>query len=376
MEFTYHLPVNLMFGRKVVEKIGLEAAKYGRKALIVTGSGSARKTGLLQRVTDNLQAAGVERVVFDRVEPNPLTTTAYTGAALAREAGCDTVIGLGGGSAMDAAKAIAFSTLNPGDISEYIFGQKQSDKALPILLIPTTCGTGSEGNGFAVLTNPENGDKKSLRCNAIIAKASLIDPELMMTMPKPVLASVGFDALCHNMEAYLSKKAQPITDMMALEGMRLSAKYLPRVYDDPADTEAWEQITWASTLGGMVINTAGVVGPHSMEHPASGLRNIVHGMGLAALTPVIVEASIADAPEKYAVISRILGGRDEHDCADRIRALLARLHLNVTLGDLGVTEADVDWMVQNCERVSAAGMAGHPAAFTCEDMARIYRKAL
>ena len=111
---------------------------------------------------------------------------------------------------MDCAKAIAFLAVNDGDVSDYIFGKKSGDKALPLILIPTTCGTGSEGNGFAVLTNPDNGDKKSLRCNAIVAKVSIVDPECMMTMPKSVLASVGFDALCHCMEAYTSRIAQSI----------------------------------------------------------------------------------------------------------------------------------------------------------------------
>ena len=128
----------------------------------------------------------------------------------------------------------------------------------------------------------------------------------MTTMPKHILASVGFDALCHNMEAYLSKNEQPLTTIMALQGIELIGKNLVKVYNNKDDMEAFEKITWASTLGGMVINTAGVTAPHGMEHPASGLKNIVHGRGLAALTPVIYEESISAAPEKFAMISRLL----------------------------------------------------------------------
>ena len=135
---------------------------------------------------------------------------------------------------MDCAKAIAFLAVNDGDVSDYIFGKKSGDKALPLILIPTTCGTGSEGNGFAVLTNPDNGDKKSLRCNAIVAKVSIIDPECMMTMPKSVLASVGFDALCHCMEAYTSRIAQPFTDALSLYAIGLIAGNLVNVYSDNA----------------------------------------------------------------------------------------------------------------------------------------------
>ena len=263
-----------------------------------------------------------------------------------------------------------------GDISDYIYVRKTSDKALPLILIPTTCGTGSEGNGFAVLSHPVTHDKKSLRCNAIIAKASIVDPELMLTLPRTVLASVGFDALCHNMEAYLSAIGNPVTDILSVEGMKRIAESLPRVYNDYGDWDAWESLTWGSTLGGMVIGIAGVLSPHGLEHPASGLRDIVHGKGLAALTPVIFEASICGAPEKFAVISRILGGKDENDCVAKIRELLAKIDLTPTLGEQGIREEDIDWMAENCLKVMTAGMANSPVLFDLEDLKRIYRKAL
>ena len=376
MKFQYNLPVNLIFGRGQVSQLGIQTATYGKRALVVTGRHSTKATGLLDRATALLKAAGVVTVLFDTVDQNPLTDTAYRGAAVAAENGCDVVVGLGGGSIMDAAKAIAFVAVNTGDISDYIFGRKASVTALPIILVPTTCGTGSEGNGFAVLTNPETHDKKSLRCNAIIAKASIIDPELMTTMPKSILAAVGYDALCHNMEAYLSAISQPLTDIMALEGIRLAGKYLLRAYNDYSDAEAWDGITWASTLGGIVIGVAGVTAPHGMEHPASGLKDIVHGRGLAALTPVIIEESIGGASEKFAAISRLLGGGDEKDCALKNRELLSALELTTTLGAQGIREEDVEWMAENCLKVSAAGLANHPVKFNLEDVKRLYRKAL
>lgn len=376
MEFNYNLPVNLIFGIGKVEELGKETAKYGKKALIVTGRSSTKKSGLLDKAINLLKEANVESVIFDKVAQNPLTTTAYEGADLAKKEGCDVVVGLGGGSIMDAAKAIAFIVLNEGDISDYIFGLKKSEKALPIILVPTTCGTGSEGNGFAVLTNPENNDKKSLRCNAIIAKASIIDPELMITMPKHILASVGFDALCHNMEAYISKIAQPLTTMKAIQGIQLLGENLVKAYNDSKNLDAIEAVTWASTLGGMVINTAGVAACHGMEHPASGLKDIVHGRGLAALTPVIYEESIDSAPEKFATISKLLGGKDEKDCVAVIKKLLKDIDLDITLGDQGIKEEDVDWMAENCLKVSAASLNNHPKKLELEDLKRIYRKAL
>ena len=184
MEFSYFMPVRLIFGSNVVDQLGATAKNYGKHALIVTGRGSTKRSGLLDRAIALLEKEGVQATVFNKVEPNPLTTTVMEGAALAREKGCDLVIGMGGGSMMDAAKAVAFCAVNDGDVSDYISGSKQGTGCLPILEVPTTCGTGSEANPFAVLTNPETKDKKSLWGDLIYPKVSFIDPELMKTMPK------------------------------------------------------------------------------------------------------------------------------------------------------------------------------------------------
>lgn len=376
LAFQYYLPVNIVFGSGKVQKVGELTKPYGTKALIVTGHSSAKKSGLYDKVKNALKAEGIDSVLFDKVAQNPLTTTAAEGAVFAKENQCDVVVAIGGGSIMDCAKAIAFLAVNEGDVSDYIFGKKSSDQALPLVLIPTTCGTGSEGNGFAVLTNPDNGDKKSLRCNAIVAKVSIVDPECMMTMPKHVLASVGFDALCHNMEAYTSKIAQPFTDALSLYAVGLLAENLVPVYQGSGTKESWEKITLASTIGGMVINTAGVTLAHGMEHPASGLKDIVHGKGLAALTPAILDVSVKGAPEKFAKLARLFGGQTEEDLAGKIRALLHDLDLECTLSDLGIEEKDIPWMAENCMKVSAPSVANHPVAFSKEEIAAIYKKAL
>lgn len=374
--FKYFLPVNIEFGSGKVAKAGELTKPYGKKALIVTGHSSAKKSGLYDKVKDSLKAEGIDSVLFDKVAQNPLTTTAAEGAAFAKENGCDVVVAIGGGSIMDCAKAIAFLAVNNGDVSDYIFGKKASDTALPIILIPTTCGTGSEGNGFAVLTNPDNGDKKSLRCNAIVAKVSIVDPECMMTMPKHVLASVGFDALCHNMEAYTSKIAQPFTDALSLYAVDLIAHNLVDVYKGTGSKESWEKITLASTIGGMVINTAGVTLAHGMEHPASGLKDIVHGKGLAALTPMIIEASYQGAPEKFAKLAKLFGGEKAENLAGKVRELLEAIELTCTLSDLGIEEKDIPWMAENCMKVSAPSIANNPVVFSQEEIAEIYKKAL
>lgn len=376
MEFQYYLPVNLVFGRGKADVIGERAAALGTRALIVTGGTSTRKSGLLDRAIKQLEDHGVSYVLFDKAEPNPLTTTVSKGAEIARREGCDFILSIGGGSSLDTGKGIAFQAVNEGDISDYIYGKKNSDKALPVLAVPTTCGTGSEGNGFAVMTNPETLDKKSLRCSAIVPACSIVDPQLMMTMPGNILASVGFDALCHNIDAYLSATSQPLTELMALEGVRLAAESLVSIYEGSEDLNHWDQLSLASTLGGMVINTAGVTALHGMEHPVSGLKDAVHGRGLAALAPYVFEASIKGAPHKFATLSKLLGGEGEWDFTDQIRNLITRLGLTESLKDMGVEESDLNWLTENCFKVSAPSMANHPVVFTPEEVKEIYRKSL
>ncbi len=376
LEFNYHLPVNLVFGRGKSDSLGEKAAVHGKRALVVTGGSSTKRSGLLAKALTLLTENGVAGILFDRVTPNPLTTTVYEGAELAVSEGCDLVVALGGGSSLDAAKGIAFQAVNGGDINDYIFGRKLSGRALPVVAVPTTCGTGSEANGFAVMTNPETLDKKSLRCNAIVPACSIIDPLLMTTLPKATLASVGFDALCHNIEAYLSAIVQPLTEIQALEGIRLALGSLRKVYADPSDLDSWDRLCLASTLGGMTIHCAGVTALHGMEHPASGLKDIVHGRGLAALAPHVYRASVKSAPRKFSVLSALMGGKDENDFVLLLEELIHDLHLTATLGEQGLGREDADWMTENCLKVSAAGLANHPLVFTPEKIKEIYLQAM
>ena len=342
----------------------------------MTGGYSARKSGLYDRVKGLLEKEGMETELFDKATPNPLTTTAMEGAEFAKKIGASVVIALGGGSVMDCAKAIAFMAENEGSVSDYIFGRKTGAKALPLILVPTTCGTGSESNGFAVLTDPETGDKKSLRTPAIVAKASIVDPELMKTMPKKVLASVGFDALCHCIEAYTARRAQPLTDALALYAIPLIADNLVKLYKGEGDDESWAALTLGSTIGGMVINTAGVTLAHGMEHPVSGKCNAVHGAGLAALTPVVIDAEYRGNRVKFGRVARILGGFTAEDCAEKIRTLLEKIDLKVNLTDLGIRKEDIPWLTENCCKVSAGNLANTPGTFTKEEISSLYEAAL
>ena len=390
MEFSYFLPVNIQFGWNKVDNVAEFAAPYGKKALIVTGRTSAKKSGLYDRVVAKLDAAHIEHVLFDQVDANPLTTTALDGAVLAKSENCDMVIAIGGGSIMDCAKGIAFMAVNKGDINDYIFNRKTSDNALPLIVIPTTCGTGSEGNGFGVLTNPETGDKKSLRCNAIVPKVSIVDPTVMGTMPPHVLASVGFDALCHNIEAYTSKTAQPFTDALAHYAVILLAQYLVPLYkhvkaiansqeavlNKKQLTKAWESVTLASTIGGMVINTAGVTLGHGMEHPASGLKDITHGVGLAVIEPVVVEYTWSANPEKFNALARIFNHGDGSELGEALRLMVHELDLTTNLTELGFTKKDIPWLVDNVYVVAAGNIANTVAEVSRNDIEVLYKKML
>ena len=388
MEFSYFLPVHIQFGWDKVDSVASFAKPYGNKALIVTGRTSAKKSGLYDRVTAKLDAAHIEHVLFDQVDANPLTTTALDGAALAKSESCDMVVAIGGGSIMDCAKGIAFMAVNEGDINDYIFNRKISDKALPLIVIPTTCGTGSEGNGFGVLTNPETGDKKSLRCNAIVPKVSIVDPAVMGTMPPHVLASVGFDALCHNIEAYTSKTAQPFTDALAHYAVTLLAQYLVPLYkhvkamaegkssvlNETQLTKAWESVTLASTIGGMVINTAGVTLAHGMEHPASGLKDITHGVGLAVIEPVAVEYTWSANPDKFGALARIFNHGDGSELGEALRLIVHDLDLTTNLTELGFTKEDIPWLVDNVYVVATGNIANTMADVSREDIEMLYKK--
>lgn len=390
MEFSYFLPVNIQFGWNKVDYVADFVKPYGKKALIVTGRTSAKKSGLYDRVVAKLDAAHIDYVLFDQVDANPLTTTALDGAALAKSESCDMVIAIGGGSIMDCAKGIAFMAVNEGDINDYIFNRKSSDNALPLIVIPTTCGTGSEGNGFGVLTNPETGDKKSLRCNAIVPKVSIVDPAVMGTMPPHVLASVGFDALCHNIEAYTSKTAQPFTDALAHYAVTLLAQYLvplynhvkviadgkPKILNEQQVTKAWESITLASTIGGMVINTAGVTLGHGMEHPASGLKDITHGVGLAVIEPVAVEYTWSANPEKFNALARIFNHGDGSELGEALRLIVHELDLTTNLTELGFTKKDIPWLVDNVYVVATGNIANTVAEISRKDIEILYKKML
>ncbi|WP_242975219.1 iron-containing alcohol dehydrogenase [Anaerovirgula multivorans] len=379
LEKVNQVPIKFVFGKGSLKNIGVLTKSYGKRAFVVTGRSSTKKTGVLDRVIGYLKEKDIDTVVFDEVESNPLTTTVKRAASLLKEHECDVVIGLGGGSSMDAAKCIAFSAVNEGDISDYIFG-KEGKNALPIIAITTTAGTGSEGDSLAVLTNPETKDKKSLKSPYIYPKVSIIDPELMMTLPSSMIAATGFDALSHSVEAFLAKNSRSDIEEMALEAIGLLFKFLPKVYKNSTDTESWEKVAYANTIGGIVIDQAGVVLPHGMEHPVSGLLNATHGEGLAALFPKILEFSYKGCQEKFLRMAKVIGIEEQGltkeeaalQCVKAFEKLLKALDLQVTLSQLGVKETHVDWLVENAMKTMTYAISNHPIPCKEKSLKELY----
>lgn len=383
IDFNYYMPTKLLFGPGKVAGIGEIAKQYGKKALIVTGRTSTKKSGLLDRVVSYLKKEDIECFIFDKVQSNPLTTTTEEGATFAKQKGCDVVVALGGGSTIDAAKGIAFMAVNDGDVTDYIFGKAQSG-ALPIIAVTTTAGTGSEGDSLAVLTNPENNDKKSLKSQFIYPKVSIIDSELMTTLPKHIIAPTGIDVMCHAMEAYVAKNSNPLSEIMALKAIELVSKNLVSVYKNPNDLEAWSSMAFANTLGGMVIDASGVALAHGLEHPVSGLLDVTHGEGLAALLVTWMEYSYESSLEKFANIAKALGedvsglsiGDSAKKSIEGIKKLLSELNLTKKLSDLGVKEEHIEWLSNNALKTMIYAINNNPKVANLEEIKKLYHKCL
>lgn len=383
INFDYYMPTKLLFGAGKVSEIGKITKKYGKRALLVTGKNSTKRTGLLDKAISCLQNEGVESFVFDKVQSNPITTIVEEGVSYSKENHCDVIIALGGGSAIDTAKSIAFMAVNEGDINEYIYG-KFGIGALPIIAVTTTAGTGSEGNCFAVLTNPKNNDKKSLKSLFLYPKVSIVDPELMTTLPKHIIASTGIDVLCHAMEGYVAKNSNPISELMALKAMELISENLVEVYKDPQNVKAWSGMVLANTLGGMVIDASGVALAHGIEHPVSGLLDVAHGEGLAAIIITWMEYSYENDLEKFASIAKALRedveGLSLRDSAEKsieaVNKLLNNLNLTKKLSELGVRKEHIDWLANNAVKTMVYAIGNNPKVLDLVGIKKMYFECL
>lgn len=352
--FIFHLPTKLIFGPGEIEKIGAEAKKLGNRALIITGKRSSSASGIINRVTDYLKKDGVSVIVFDKIEPNPRTSTIDEAAELARKNDCDLIIGLGGGSPMDAAKGVAVAAAENEPIWDFVYhGQPVpgiATKALPIIEIPTLAATGSEADSVAVFTNWETHEKAVLSSPLVFPRVSIIDPELTVTVPKDYTIDGAIDIITHVIEGFFTGVDDtPVQDRFSLSIVRTVMEYLPKAIEKSDDINARSQLSWCSAvaLSGMVNTGRGGAFPlHAMQHALSGHYDISHGLGLAILLPRLMTYTYESRPAKFAFMAKELFGVDSEKsemelasaAIDGMVDFLKSVDRYITLPDAGIKD--------------------------------------
>jgi alcohol dehydrogenase class IV len=281
----FHMPTEVLFGEGISRRTGEQALALGRKALLVTGRSSAEKSGASERMLPSLRSAGVEFDIYDGVEPNPTCETLAEGADAARSFGARLIIGVGGGSPLDAAKGIAVLATNEGRPDRY-FGEEPSIPPLPILAVPTTAGTGSEVTPYAVIV--DGPAKKTIRSSGLFPRVALVDPELTYSMPPSITADTGMDALSHAVEGILCSRRNSAASHIAMEAVRLTLKHLRQAYDSPQDTDARAGMCAAALLAGVVIAQTGTELIHTMGYTLTLDFGVPHGRANAMLIPAVL----------------------------------------------------------------------------------------
>lgn len=320
---------------EVLTQLGLS------RPLIVTDAGLVA-FGHLTRITDVLDSASIAWAVFDGVTPDPTDTCVDQGLAAFRAGDFDCIIGFGGGSPMDAAKAISFMSVNPGHVRDYKAPAQIDRCGVPVICIPTTGGTGSEMTRWCVITDTKAPEKYNLSGLACVATAALIDWSFTTTLPVRITADTAIDSLTHAIEAYVSRKAFPYTDGFALQAMPLIAKNVRRAYADPEDGASREALMLAASLAGMAFSNASVALVHGMSRPVGAHFHVAHGLSNAMLLPAVTEFSITHAAPRYATCARVMGVAEDTDtddtaCAKLVEAL-SQLNADLevpTLSQLG-----------------------------------------
>lgn len=357
MNFNMWIPTRILFGADELQNLHRQAMP-GRKALLVISNGkSTRTNGYLATTEQQLRMAGVESVVFDRIEANPLKSTVMAGAASARGNGCDMVVALGGGSVMDAAKAIALMAANDGDLWDYVSGgtgkgMTRTYEPLPLIAISTTAGTGSEVDAWGVITNAETHEK--IGVEGAFPVLSIVDPKLMLTVPPAFTAYQGFDALFHSVESYISKFANLVSDMYALTAIENVARNLPRAVADGNDLEARTRVAFGNTLSGVVMCLSATTSQHSMEHAMSAYhQELPHGAGLIMLSKAyfsfFIEKHVCD--DRFVRMARAMGMEEASKPEDFITAH-TRLQeacgvSDLKMSDYGITPDELRQMTFN-----------------------------
>jgi len=384
MRFEFATATRIIFGPGTVGEVPSLAAGFGQRAFVVTGQNQASAIPLLEQ----LNGQGIEFTTYP-VTGEPTTTVALEGAWQARKVGAQMVIGLGGGSVLDAGKAIAALLTNSGDLFDYLEvigrGQPLKEPSAPYIAIPTTAGTGAEVTRNAVLASPEHKVKVSLRSPTMLPRLAVVDPELTYSMPPAVTASTGLDALTQVMEPYVSHLANPLTDAVCRQGIQRAGRSLRRAFDNGQDTEARKDMALASLFGGLALANAKLGAVHGFAGPIGGMFPAPHGAICARLLPFVMETNVnalasrepdSSALARYDDVARLLTGDDTARSADGVACVqeLSQALAVPPLSDFGMTQEDIPAVVAKAK--NASSMKGNPIVLSEEELSAILAEAL
>ncbi len=380
--FEYFIPTRIIFGAGKLKQLATEKLP-GKKAFIVISSGKSMKAnGYLDRTIGYLKENGVESVVFDKILPNPILDHVTEAAQLVKDNGCDFILGLGGGSSIDSAKSIAVMATNPGNYWDYIGsgsgkGLPLENKALPIIAIPTTAGTGTESDPWTVITKTETNEKTGFGVSPdTFPVLSIVDPELMLTVPPKLTAFQGIDAFCHSAEGYVANISQPVSDVFALSSIKLIAENLPSVVKDGSCIEGRSALAWASTQAGLVESTSTCISEHSIEHALSAHHHsLQHGAGLACLLVPYFTVQIEKNPsERHVDMAKAMGYPAEkpEDFILALKKLLKDCGLeDLKLADYGIEKSEAKEIAENSFYAMGALFDFDPCTLNIDDVVRI-----
>ncbi|MCE7699625.1 MAG: iron-containing alcohol dehydrogenase, partial [Methanobacterium paludis] len=345
MSFNMYVPTRILFGAGELNNLH-EQKMPGKKAMVVTSSGkSTKENGYLVRTEEQLKIACVKTVLFDKVESNPLKSTVMVGSAIARENDCDFIVALGGGSCIDASKAIALMATNGGDYWDYIpsgtgKGKEIQNKPLPLMAITTTAGTGSEADPGTVITNEETQEKTGYLHDDLFPVVSIVDPELMVSVPPKYTAYQGFDALFHSLEGYISNGGNILSDMYALAAIENVGLNLAKAVKDGNNLGAREKVAFGSTISGLVMSVGATTSQHSLEHAMSAFhQELPHGAGLIMLSKAyfthFINKQVCD--DRFVKMAKAMGMEDAKEPMDFI-TMLVKLQEDCGVADLKMSD--------------------------------------
>jgi alcohol dehydrogenase class IV len=379
-----HLPPDLLIGGGTSEDLAEHVARIGIERPVVVSDRFLLEKGPAGPLVERLQAAGPAVAVFGDVQPDPTLANVEGALQALREHDADGVVAIGGGSPMDTAKAAAVAFANEGDLRDYAGYNQVPGPGLPLVAVPTTAGTGSEVTRVAVITDTDRDVKMMMLDGHLMARVAISDYKLTLSTPAALTSWVGVDSLTHAIEAYVSKKATVLTDMLALKAARLIGAHMRRVVSNPDDEEAREAMMLGATLAGAAFSNSSVALVHGMSRPIGAHFHLAHGLSNALLLPAVTRFSVAGAPDRYATIARemdLAGADDADDVA--CERLVAELEtLNADLGIPSLSGADVDRdhfqrVVQDMAQAALdSGSPGfNPQPATKEEIVELYRQA-